>query len=474
MARQQPIRSATSLFLRFVLTCALVVGLARGAQAQNDPDLELSLEQAHALAVHALKSGDPGLAIQISKRILQVSPKDATAYYVIAVAHANLKQPHEGRVAAAKAYRLVKPGPGRFKTAQLAARMAYEEDRPSLAQIWLRRTAIHAQTEENIEQVGRDYKILRQINPWTFRLNGGVRPSNNVNNGADTALNIIDGVPDNGTTPPEARALSGVIGTLDVIAGYRLHSSNTQATIVSGRLYVQRVQLSSDAKAEAPGASGSDFGSTYAEVALTHAFAVGPPAKKGVMFLGLSFGETWYADERAYRFARIKAQRTWYRNPKLQFRLLATGERRYKARYTLNDARVFSLGAEVTKTFENGDVLDLSLAQQDTNAQAQNGTYTSTSLLSSYTFSRPIGPAKLTLGMVLGFTNYKAFLFSRSLGVRARKDKSAYADITLNFYKYDYAGFVPTLRIRAGKRSSNYSRFDTRELSVSLGIASKF
>ena len=42
------------------------------------------------------------------------------------------------------------------------------------------------------------------------------------------------------------------------------------------------------------------------------------------------------------------------------------------------------------------------------------------------------------------------------------------------FDQLDYAGFAPMLRLRAGRKSSNDSRYDIRELSVSLGIESKF
>lgn len=474
VAPQPLMRSVISPYRRLALTCALVLGLAHTSQAQTKPEIELSLEQAHALAVHAVKTGDPGAAIQISKRILRAHPKDATAYYVIAVAHSKLNQPHDGRVAAAKSYRLVDPGPERFRTAQLAARLAYEEGRPSLAQIWLRRTAIHATTEDDIERVGQDYKILRQVNPWTFRLNGGLRPSNNVNNGSDTALNIIDGVPDNGDIPASARALSGVIGTIDISAGYRLYGSKTRATTIGGRLYVQRVELSSYSKTKAPKAKASDFSSTYAEASLKHVFAVGPADKGGSMILDFALGESWAGGERYYRFGRLNAKRIWHLDKTTRVSLRASGEHRSKVRYEFHDGRVLGLGAEYTKVFKNGSVMNLYLAQQDTKAKELKGTFTSTSLRTSYTFAKPVGPAKLTLGLVLGYTHYDAYDLSWFHDPTARSDKSAYADMTWSFYKYDYAGFIPTLRLRAGKRRSNFSRYDSRELSVSVGIASKF
>jgi hypothetical protein len=69
---------------------------------------------------------------------------------------------------------------------------------------------------------------------------------------------------------------------------------------------------------------------------------------------------------------------------------------------------------------------------------------------------------------------YPDYLQSLFIPSTKREDQSAYVDLSLFFYQYDYAGFAPILRIRTGRKVSNFSSFSTRDLSVSLSIRSKF
>jgi len=468
-----PTRPARNLRLSLVRIIALVLLLTRPALA--DENAELSLDQARIVSLEALQNGDPGLAIQLAKGLLKANPHDPMAYYVIAQAHAGLGQPNLGRRAAAYAYRYSPAGPARFEAAQLAAKMAYAEGKPTLTQIWLRRTAIHAPTEHDEKLVAQDYRALRTINPWSFRLRTDLRPSNNVNNGSDTALQIIDGVPVTGTLSGTARALSGVIGSLDVATAYRLHADERSSTSLGARLYVQRVGLSSAARDLAPNAENSDFASTYAEISLRHGFAVGDVDKNGSAAVELALGESWYGGQRSYRFAMIKAERQWQLSQgRTLLTLKAVAENRTKARYRTNDARILGFGAEVYRKMSGGDSLGVTFAFRDSVAQYHNGTFSSASMRTSYTFAKPVGPARLSAGLVLGYSDFPVYRSGIFLVPGGRQDKSIYGDLSLFFDRYDYAGFAPVLRFRTGRKSSNDSRFDMRELSVTLSIQSKF
>jgi len=468
-----PTRAVRNRLHTLARAVALVFLLTGSALA--DSSVELTLEQARAISVDALQNGDPELAIQMSRGLLKANPRDPTAYFVIAHAHAKLGQSNLSRRAAALAYRYSDTGPARFQAAQLAARMAFEEGKPSLAQVWLRRTAVYAPSEREELLVARDYRTLRSINPWSFRLRTDLRPSNNVNNGADTALQIIDGVPVTGTLSGTARALSGVIGSLDIATSYRLHADARSGTSLGGRLYVQRVGLSSAARDLAPKAQNSDFASTYAELSLRHGFAVGAGESGGSAAVELALGESWYGGERSYRFGRLKAERRWrLAEGRTLLMVKAVAENRTKARYRTNDARILGLGGEVFRTLGNGDTLGLTIALRDSAADYHNGTFASASVRTSYTFAKPVGPAKLSAGLVLGYSDYPVYRSGFFLVPGGRQDKSVYGDLSLFFDRYDYAGFAPMLRLRTGRKSSNDSRFDTRELSISLSVQSKF
>lgn len=446
------------------------------AGAQTFPQTQLTLAQARQLAVHALRTGQPGLAIELSKGLLQANRRDPLAYYVIAQAYAGQNQPNLARRAATRAYRFSDNGPARFQAGQLAARMAYSEGKPSLAQVWLRRTVLYAPSDQAKALVAQDYRTVRLINPWSLQLKGGLRPSKNINNGSDSALQVIDGVPVTGILSGTAQALSGVVGSLDAKVGYRFRNSDTSLTALGGRIVVQRVRLSSEARALAPTASNSDYSSTFGEVSLLHRFAVGPPEKNGSASVSLALGENWFSGQRSYRFAKLGAERLWNLDQdRTTLILQASGEARNKARFQTSDATILGLTAKVTRKLGNGNSLSTSLALRDIRARHHNGTYRLASLVTNYSWAKPIGPARISAGVLLGFSDYPVY---RSGGLilvpGGRQDKSIYADVSLFFEDYDLGGFAPVLRLRAGRKSSNDSRFSTRDFSLSLSIQSKF
>ncbi len=451
--------------------CGLSASLAGGQPADR---VELRLGQARDLAIRALENGDPGTAILLARQLLKADPEDPLVYYILARAHARLDDADLARRAAALSYRFADPGPARFEAAQLASRMAFRAKRYSLSQLWLRRTAIHAPTQDDEDRVARDYRLLRRINPWSLRIRADLRPSNNVNNGSDTSLNIIDGVPDGGTITGAARALSGLIAALDLAPSYRLRGDAASTTTLGARLYLERVALSAQAKRLAPQATGSDFASTYGEVSLSHAFAVGPEDRQGRAEIGLALGDSWYGGERSYQFARLQTRRSWKLGAAGHVQLRADLEQRFRALYATNDARILGLGAEFGTRQANGNVLHLAMALREADAQSFNGSYASASVRASYTLGRAVGPARLSMGLVLGYTHYDRVMASLFLPPTRRTDRSAYGDLSLIFDRYDYAGFVPVLRLRGGRKSSNFSRFSARDLSVSLGVGSKF
>lgn len=463
------IRCARSLA---VAIAAIFLVLNVAAQAQT---AEISLEQGYRLTAQALRDGDNRLALQLSNALIEARSGDPLLYYMRASAQGNLGLYGDGRRSAARAYRLSDGSPARFEAAQLAARLAVAEKRHTLAQIWLRRTAIHAPDEQAEALIARDYRALRRINPWEFRLRTELRPSNNVNNGADTALQIIDGVPVIGRLSGSAQALSGLIANVDLITAYRLSDRERSFTTLAGRLFVQRVELSSEAREQAPDLRSSDFDSTYVEAQLRHVFAVGRPGYGGSASAELAGGSYYYNGTVNYNFGRLGGARTWRRSDGSRIQVSALVETRFDALFRTNEADIFGASVYYFRPLQGGDNISLRLAYRDTQAEHPNGTFRSGSLRLAYGLGRPVGPARLDFGLVLGYSDYPQYISAGFLPVPGgRQDESIYGDVNLFFDRYDYAGFAPILRLRAGKKSSNDSRFDITEFSVSLGIESKF
>ena len=479
-ARRVKMRYVTSLILRY-LTLAALLFVTSGAAAQStlpDEGLSLTLPQARELAAYAIQNDQPELALQIADGLLQADTRDNFAHYVTAVANAQLNRPAESRRAAARAYRFSKPGPDRLRAAELAAQMAYAENRTTLAQLWLRRTAIHTTRDDDEERLARDYQELRRQNPWSFSLRTDVRPSDNVNNGADSAVNTINGIPDSGTIAPRARALSGVIAALDFSTAYRLRLTETNATSVGARLYFSRITLSDSAREDAPDVSGSDFASEYAELSLRHSFAVGPPEDRGWASITGAFGESRYGGERNFRFVRADGLRGWRLSEATTLRATFLAENRFDARSLANESLILSAGIDFARILPSGDRFSLAFALRDTDAEVINGTYRSATLRARYFFAKPVGPAKISIGTSFGRADYPSVVAGIDQNDEffnaPRDDRTYAADILFFFEDYDYAGFAPTLRLSAERTKSNISLYSSRQLSISLGIQSKF
>ena len=440
--------------------------------AQQAPQTEITLDQARSLAHQALRHNDPMLAIQLANGLLQANPDDAGALFILSQARFMAGDHKAARKASAKAYRLGLSSKERVRAAEMAARASLHEERPTLTQLWLRRAALHVEDDVAKDRIASDYAIVRQMNPFSFRLGGGVRPSNNVNNGADSALQVIDGVPLVGSLSGGAQALEGTIATFDVDLAYRLRQTETSQTRIGSRFYMRRVKLSSSAKAQAPEIDESDFDSTYLDVSLTHAFALG--AKGNTASVGARLGRAWAKGDKDYDFASLSLSRSIKLGDPTRLSFAITAEERDVARNAVFDQTRLQFNASVSHKLGNGDRIGLSYAITDADSDHINYRSTAQSLRGSYAFADPVGPAKVSASVTYGDTKYPDFQIGFIEVPGGRHDKSLYGDVTFFFEDFDYGGFAPSVRLRTGKRDSNVSRYDSNEFSINFEIRSTF
>ncbi|MEO0865385.1 MAG: surface lipoprotein assembly modifier, partial [Pseudomonadota bacterium] len=350
-------------------------------------------------------------------------------------------------------------------------RVAFQQQRPTLSQAWLRLAAIHAETPTQEKLLARDYRQVRSANPLHFNLNLSVAPSDNVNNGTDNVLEVNNGVPTLGRFGGSSRALSGTVGILDLRLRYRLARSAAGVTTATGRLYTRQVDLSDSAQAQAPDVSNGDFGSTYVELGLERRLGFG---KRGnTASVSGAFGASWSGGNRSYDFAKLGLSRGLRLSPSTRLSLRGGVERRLSTRSAAWDADVLTLGSSLSHKRENGDRFSLGLTVQNVTGERLNADYDTASLRAAYTFAKPLGPAQVTAGVTLGVTDYDKYTLVGPVP-GGREDQSFYGDVSFFFKDYDYAGFAPTVRLRTGKRTSNVNRFDISESTISLGLQSKF
>lgn len=438
--------------------------------AQTDAPQQMTLPQARQMARFALDRDRPRLAYNLADGLLQADDRSAFAHFVQAQALRQMGRNAPARKAATRAYRYSDTQLHRFEAADLAARLSYEASRLTMAQVWLRRAAHHAPNPQIEEQIAQDYRRLRALNPLRFSLRVEARPTSNLNNGADSGVQTIDGLPYTGLLSGSAQALSGTVGSLDARASYRLHQTATSRSAVGTRFYLRRVALSEAAKDKAPSARNRDFASSFAEVSARHVLALGETRRADV---GAALGQLWSAGSPYYSFARGNLGHDWQISGQTGLRADVSAEYRASDIDTLSDSSVYTLHGGLRHERPDGDTVALSLTLQTGDSHTDNLRYRSAALHASYGFGEVIGKTEINAGLALSYSEYPDFsaVFAVPGG---RRDTALHADVNLFFPEFDYAGFAPSLRLRAGQRLSNVSRYESREFSASLGFRSKF
>ncbi len=456
--------------LRAALAAAVFLTGA-SVQAQTAGEITMKPGQARAFAAAMLRDGKPALAAQLAHGLLQRDPADASAHFILARAYQQMHRPQEGRRAAAQAFRHARSPLAHFRSSQLAATLAYESARPGLAQLWLRRSWNHAPDEKARDVLKRDYRVLRALNPWSLQARFSVQPSDNVNNGAEDPYFIIDGLPFVGILSGDAQALSGIKMTGDLTLGYRISGSKDRQTRLSGRLYLSRVSLSDAARAQAPDARNSDFAYTRFELSAEHQKSLG----KGRGALGYQAGlsHSWLAGADHQNAVRLGLTRQIPLSKGKSLLIATQIERVLPAGHgpALNRAELRMRLSQKTK---NGGHLSYGLTVDLTDSDSANSRRQRLSAVATYAWPKPVGPARLSLSLGGAVTHYPDYLIGWARVPGGREDRSLFGSVDLVFDALDYAGFVPSLKLHAQKTQSNVSRFETKELSVSLGVVSKF
>lgn len=447
--------------------CASLVLIVMGLAAHGD-QLNLSLAQADALAAQALGAGQPRLAYDLSKGLLQANPHNPRAHYYQALALAQAQAYGAAGEKAALAYRHAETDKQRYQAANLAAQLNFADDRLTGSQFWLRRAVDHAPNDVARAQTVTAFQNVRARNPLRFDFRFSATPSDNVNNGANSPLNVIDGVPVVGTLSPSAQALSGFITTAQVSASYRLAKSDTQETRARARVNARRVDISDSV----PGLSGDDLSSTVLELGLSH-YLRGTSDAVTWKF-DLDGGRVWYAGDPLYDFARVGAAR----HHRLTDRLLlsfggAFEDQHYEAARGA-DSTVASGFAGLAVSLTGGAQIGFQVQYRDTDSNGLNRASDQWTGIASYQMGRDLGPASLEFSLGLSQLDFSSYQVGFITVPGGRDDKSVFGGVTATFTDWGYMGFVPTLTVTSERSDSNISRFDVEETSITLGIRSEF
>ncbi|MEE4348327.1 MAG: hypothetical protein V2I53_16140, partial [Paracoccaceae bacterium] len=85
-----------------------------------------------------------------------------------------------------------------------------------------------------------------------------------------------------------------------------------------------------------------------------------------------------------------------------------------------------------------------------------------------------VGPARLSFALGAARSDFPDYAVGFILVPGGRQDETIFGSVEMLFEAFDYAGFVPSMTVRAQKTRSNVSRFDASEIAVSFGVRSRF
>ncbi len=433
--------------------------------------VELTLSQARQVALKLALSGRPDQAETMARALLEADPEDDAAWFAIAQAWRLQGDPGRARQGAARAFRYGDDALGRTQAAGLAAQAAFDEKRFTLSQYWLRRSAQVAPSEAARAQIAQSYAHVRARNPLSVQLRFSLAPSSNLNGGAQSHLNEIDGISAVGVLSGSAMALSGLDARSTVELSYRLAQSERSVTRAHGLVYLRKVRLSDEARAIAPTVTNSDLSLRVFEAGLSHAWRLG--SGDAMVQVRGDLGQVISAGDPYHSYHRLTGQASGRLTGQLTHRLRLSREVRNPSG-SADPEYVHTVGGALTWNLPRDAMVELSGQRKliDEAAIARDGTSDSISL--KYRHGTPILGVDLGVDLAIGRAVYPDYTVGFIPVPDGRKDHTKSAALHMDFTTLDYMGFVPRVSVRAYQTKSNVSRFETDGVSLALGFRSAF
>lgn len=453
---------------------AAIVGLTVGLDPTvgQTETAEISLAQGHRMARQALMEGDFGFAMDLALALLDADPDDADALAILASGLIRVGDYPAAHSTARRAYRHSDAGLQSYEAARIAALAAKLDNRLTLSQLWLRRTANHAEFPNLATQTAQDYRQVAAQNPLWFRANVSVRRSDNVNGGSDTALNVIDGVPWVGTLSAEAQALSGTVAAAQVSMRYRLDQSSTHMTSLTGHLLTQNVFLSDEAQASAPNVTNADLSSYSLAAGIEHR----EKWNDITATTHAQVGQIWTADAKSYDLLRIGTGLSYGPNDNAALSATLSHEMHFDQTSRGNDDEVTTVSANVVALARDGIAegrWSLGISHSMTESPTSNRANSSSTLYASFAPNMQGKPVQVQASIGRAVTLYDDYALPPVFSGE-RRDETSFAVIEAAFPNMTYASFMPVISLRSVQTDSNISRFTRSETGIEIGYRSSF
>lgn len=454
---------------RFVAILAALAALgpvpAVSQELPSGGTVVISLADARAAARRALRAGRPEVAETISSALLRQNPDDAEMLMVRALLRRDAGRLDEARAAAAAAWHNAEPQALRFEAALLTADILARQERFTRSQVWLRRADQAAPDDVRRATVAEAYRAVSRRNPLQVSLRFGLKPSNNVNNGAETLKIDIGGLPF--VLDDSGQQLGGWEASAGVSLSYRLSENTRQRTDLLGDAYFRKVWLSSDAQALAPGVAGSDFDYGALVGGIRHQRLIWP--QLGVSSVTGVVGQSWYGGDDLARWGEVQLAQIVRRgeNRALRFGLQARGERRLDD--PTNDSRALGLSATYLRTLNQGAGYSLGASVRNIWSDAATVDGLIYGVNASRTFGQ-IGAVIPRVSLLAETRDFEKWVVTPG----GRQDQTLSLQLDVTWPEVNYYGFIPQATLTARRTWSDVGIYDRNELSLGLTAVSRF
>jgi len=454
------------------IACALAVCIfASTASAQET--IDLSLDEASAVATQAVLAGDTAFALELADAVLANDPDNLRALLVVAAGAPQVGDGARGREAGARAWRLAQSDLQKYEAARLTALAAVSDERFTLATFWLRRALNVAPNDAERARTLRDARQVTQRNPLSLRLSFSLVPSSNVNGGAEEAESTAPGNP-TGTLSEDALALEGWRASLSFAAQYRLQEAQRTRTFAGLSYQLGRVRITEETTVP-----DEAFDTTYYEFNMRHDRVLenGTISFSGAVgtyeYRDLDLGSGTTAFDK-YDIWRLGVLRQLPLSDRDLLTFGATREWLTYAQPGIGEVDRWIWRAGMTHGLENGDRVSWNLTRVDaTGAVSNNFTSTETTISANYAWAEPFADVTVAAGGGIKWSDFPDYTLLLPVD-GGRQDTTFFVNANLGFPEIEFFGFSPGLRLEASDARSNVSRFDRTNYSVGLTVNSAF
>ena len=443
---------------------------AQGTTKAAAGERVVSKGTARLIGLQAIRENKPDVAVTVAQRMLAADKNDSFAHFLLATAYLTINRLPEAQASGKTAYKTATSDEQRHHAARITALAAYRLDHHSSAQWWLRKSAESAPSDLTRAQTVAAFRAVKAQNPLSVKLAFSVAPSDNVNGGSSGQYNIIDGLPYIGELSPDAQALKGTVAQAAGQLSYRLSETAESLTELEFGMSLRHVRLGGAERALMEGKPG--FDAARFSIGLNHVMQQTGSAHR--FTLNGTVGRQTYEQGGNYGFVRLGFGHHVALAPDLALDSLVSAEARSPRDGAGGAEKTYALRGTVMRAMGGGDTASLAAYVSRLDSPLAGRSATTLGAQLGYALGEPIGPVSLSGSVGYLATSYAGYAIAGLAVPGGRDDRSAFVEMKLSLGTVSYAGFAPEVTFRHQRSSSNVSRFDSQESSVTLGLKSLF